>query len=57
MTEDRLPLAGLLAKAEDGDFLRGVAEAVLPGNSGGGGGDGDGDGAAAARRLQGRVRD
>lgn len=29
MTEDRLPLAELLAKAGDGDFLRGVAEAVL----------------------------
>src|ERR671927_316817 len=29
MTEDRLPLADLLAKAGDGDFLRGVAEAVL----------------------------
>ncbi len=28
MTEDRLPLAELLAKAEDGDFLRSVAEAV-----------------------------
>ncbi len=26
MTEDRLPLADLLAKAEDGDFLRSVAE-------------------------------
>ena len=30
MTEDRLPLAELLAKAGDGDFLRGVAEAVRP---------------------------
>src|SRR5919199_3766279 len=29
MTEDRLPLAELLQKAGDGDFLRGVAEAVL----------------------------
>jgi hypothetical protein len=29
MTEDRLPLAELLAKAGDGDFLRSVAEAVL----------------------------
>src|ERR671932_2198102 len=29
MTEDGLPLAELLAKAGDGDFLRGVAEAVL----------------------------
>jgi transposase-like protein len=29
MTEERLPLAELLAKARDGDFLRGVAEAVL----------------------------
>jgi transposase-like protein len=29
MTEDRLPLADLLAKARDGDFLRSVAEAVL----------------------------
>ena len=29
MTEDRLPLAELLAKAGDGDFLRGVAEAVV----------------------------
>ena len=29
MTDDRLPLAGLLAKAGDGDFLRSVAEAVL----------------------------
>src|ERR671939_548900 len=29
MTEDRLPLADLPAKAGDGDFLRGVAEAVL----------------------------
>src|ERR1700743_777346 len=28
MTEDRLPLAELLAKAGDGDFLRSVAEAV-----------------------------
>ena len=28
MTEERLPLAELLAKAGDGDFLRGVAEAV-----------------------------
>jgi hypothetical protein len=26
---DRLPLAELLAKAGDGDFLRGVGEAVL----------------------------
>lgn len=29
MTDDRLPLADLLAKAGDGDFLRSVAEAVL----------------------------
>ena len=29
MTEDRLPLAELLQKAGDGDFLRCVAEAVL----------------------------
>ena len=29
MTEDRLPLADLLAKAGDGNFLRSVAEAVL----------------------------
>src|SRR6187549_2116347 len=29
MTEDRLPLAELLQKANDGDFLRAVAEAVL----------------------------
>ena len=29
MTEDRLPLAELLAKAGDGDFLRAVAEAVM----------------------------
>jgi transposase-like protein len=29
MTEDRLPLADLLAKAGDADFLRSVAEAVL----------------------------
>jgi putative transposase len=29
MTEDRLPLAELLQKAGDGDFLRAVAEAVL----------------------------
>lgn len=29
MTDDRLPLADLLAKAGDGDILRGVAEAVL----------------------------
>lgn len=29
MTEERLPLAELLAKAGDGDFLRSVAEAVL----------------------------
>jgi transposase-like protein len=29
MTEDRLPLAELLEKAGDGDFLRAVAEAVL----------------------------
>ena len=32
MTEDRLPLAELLAKAGDGDFLRSVAEAVGQGN-------------------------
>ncbi len=29
MTEERLPLQELLAKAGDGDFLRSVAEAVL----------------------------
>ena len=29
MTEGRLPLAELLAKAGDGDFLRSVAEAVV----------------------------
>ena len=29
MTEDRLPLADVLAKAGDGDFLRNVAETVL----------------------------
>ena len=29
MTEDKLPLAELLAKSGDADFLRGVAEAVL----------------------------
>jgi putative transposase len=29
MTEDRLPLAELLAKAADGDCLRSVAEAVV----------------------------
>ena len=29
MTDDRLPLAELLAKAGDSDFLRSVAEAVL----------------------------
>ena len=29
MTEERLPLADLLAKAGDGDFLRSLAEAVL----------------------------
>src|SRR4028119_1918270 len=29
MTEERLPLAELLAKRGDGDFLRSVAEAVL----------------------------
>jgi len=29
MTGDRPPLAELLAKAGDGDFLRGVAEAVV----------------------------
>ena len=29
MTEERLPLAELLSKAGDGDFLRSVAEAVL----------------------------
>jgi predicted outer membrane repeat protein len=28
MTDDRLPLADLLAKAGDGDFLRSVTEAV-----------------------------
>ena len=29
MTEETLPLAELLAKAGDGDFLRAVAEAVV----------------------------
>ena len=29
MTEDRLPLAELLAKAGEGDFLRSVAQAVV----------------------------
>jgi len=29
MTEETLPLAELLAKAGDGDFLRSVAEAVV----------------------------
>jgi len=29
MTDDRLPLAALLAKAGDGDFPRDVAETVL----------------------------
>ena len=29
MTENTLPLAELLAKAGDGDFLRSVAEAVV----------------------------
>ena len=29
MTEDRLPLAELLAKAGDGDFLRTIAETVM----------------------------
>ncbi len=29
MTEDRLPLAELLAKVGDGDFLRSAAEAVV----------------------------
>ncbi|WP_048858387.1 IS256 family transposase, partial [Acidiphilium multivorum] len=29
MTEERLPLAELLAKAGDGDFLRSVAETVV----------------------------
>ncbi|MBB4000686.1 transposase-like protein [Aureimonas pseudogalii] len=29
MTEDRLPLAELLAKASDGDFLRTIAESVM----------------------------
>ena len=29
MTEDRLPLAELMAKAGDGDFLRSVAEVVM----------------------------
>ena len=29
MTEEKLPLAELLAKAGDGDFLRSVAEAVV----------------------------
>lgn len=30
MTEERLPLAGLLAKSGEGYSLRRVAEAVLP---------------------------
>lgn len=30
MTGDRLPLAELMAKTGDGDFLRNVAESVLP---------------------------
>ncbi|MET3436918.1 hypothetical protein [Sphingomonas sp. 1185] len=29
MTDDRLPLAELMAKTGDGDFLRSVAESVL----------------------------
>lgn len=29
MTDDRLPLAELLAKAGDGNFLRSMAEAVV----------------------------
>jgi len=29
MTDDRQPLADLLARAGDGDFLRSVADAVL----------------------------
>ncbi len=29
MTDDRLPLAELMAKTGDGDFLRTVAESVL----------------------------
>jgi len=29
MTDDRLPLAELMAKAGDGDFLRSIAESVL----------------------------
>jgi transposase-like protein len=29
MTNDRLPLAALMAKADDGDFLRSIAESVL----------------------------
>lgn len=29
MTEDRLPLAELMAKAGDGDFLRTIAESVM----------------------------
>jgi putative transposase len=29
MTEDRLPLADLLQKSGEGDFLRAVAESVL----------------------------
>jgi len=29
MTEDRLPLAELMAKAGDADFLRSVAEVVM----------------------------
>ncbi len=29
MTDERLPLAELLAKAGDGDFLRSVAETVV----------------------------
>ena len=29
MTDDKIPLAELMAKADDGDFLRSVAESVL----------------------------
>lgn len=29
MTDDRMPLADLIQKSGDGDFLRSVAEAVL----------------------------
>jgi hypothetical protein len=52
MTEERLPLAELLQKAGDGDFLRAVAEAVLqllPRPPPGGRACGDGASACCAR--------